>query len=542
LVQAGAVRRRAFGSLVRRLGTAVKREKTPSMASGRQSIGMIASGFATSLTAAGAAFSLGGLTAGLLFIVALALAALTLFTPELVTLIGISALYLNLPGIATTVYGLPKLLAAAVYLLLAVPVLVRLLLRREAVRVDRPLLLIVAFFGASLLSFFVVEDLEAATMWLTDFLVEGLVLYFLVLNLFRTLEGLRRVLYVLMICGALLGGLTLYQEATHSYTQQFSGLAQRNIEDYEGEEDWVEKENPFRNPDKVRLSERAGGPLDSPNRYAQILVVLLPLAYFGMQAQRKLLFRLACAVCGALVLAGALLTYSRGAFVGIVVLLALLKWMGSIRLRALGLFVGVVVIAMIAWTPGYILRVETLGGVPGVVQETPSGETDNVILGRITENLAALNLFLDHPLVGVGVGQYTPVYSVTYMNNPDIALRHITTKRRSHTLYFELAAETGLVGIAIFLGVVGLILSRLWRAWRHWRVRRPDLAGLAAGFFLSIVGYLVTAVFLQLSYQRYYWLLLGLAGAALQILSGEDRRSERFEDGGKHSPTAAMGH
>ena len=32
------------------------------------------------------------------------------------------------------------------------------------------------------------------------------------------------------------------------------------------------------------------------------------------------------------------------------------------------------------------------------------------------------------------------------------------------------------------------------------------------------MAYLTTALFLHLSYQRYYWLLLGLAGAAVHIL------------------------
>lgn len=494
------------------------------MPSARQSIGIIVSGFATSL-AAGAALSLGGLKTALLSVLALSLVALTLLSPEVVTLLGVAALYLNLPGIAVTVHGWPKFLAASVFLLLAAPLLVRLLLRRDAILVDRPLLLIVAFLGAALLSFFAVDDLAAATTWLTAFLVEGVLLYFLVLNLFRTLESLRRALDVLMLCGALLGGLTLYQETTRSYAQQFSGLAQRAFVDEEGAGDRIEAENPYRNPEKIYGVERAGGPLGSPNRYAQILILLLPLTYFRMRAQRRLHFKLICAACGVLMLAGALLTYSRGGFVGLIALVALLKWMGSIRLKALGLFVGVAAIAMIALTPGYLLRVESIGAISGLAEETQSGDTDPVILGRLTEMLAALHVFLDHPLVGVGVGQFTPVYSLSYMGNPDIALRDIKHKRRSHTMYFELAAETGLVGISIFLGVVGLILSRLLAAWRHWRRRRPDLAGLAAGFFLSIVGFLVTAIFLQLSYQRYYWLILGLAGAALQVLTLQQRRS-----------------
>src|SRR5439155_1514577 len=99
-------------------------------------------------------------------------------------------------------------------------------------------------------------------------------------------------------------------------------------------------------------------------------------------------------------------------------------------------------------------------------------ETDGAIRGRMTEMMAALFVFLDHPVIGVGPGQYMPVYSQAYMNVPG-ALRHITVERRAHSMYFELAAENGMVGLGLFLAIVGLIQFRLWRAWRLWKRSRP---------------------------------------------------------------------
>ena len=483
---------------------------------------MVVGTSATAL-AAGMGYSLGGVTA-VFGVLGVAMAAVTLFAPQVVALLGLAAFYLNLPGIAVTVHGVPSALAAAAFLLFLAPFLVRVLLGREAVIVDRPLVLIVAFLGAVLLSTFLVQDRPASNTWLTTFLVEGLLMYFLALNLFRNLGGLRRALDVLMVCGALLGGLTVYQEASRSFTQQFSGLAQRNIDYGASDEDFMIKDrNKVRSEDKIHLVERAGGPLGKPNRYAQIMVMLLPLVYFRMRGHKRLSLKLFCAVCGALILAGALLTYSRGGFLGIGAVLAVLIWMGGIRLKELGLFACAAVLAVVAFLPTYVERLGTLKGVEGVVAEEKSDEADEVFAGRLTEMLAALNVFLDHPVLGVGPGQFLPVYSQNYMNNPDVALRRITIDRRAHCLYFELAAETGILGIALFLGAVGLIMSRLLRAWRRWRQTRPDLAGLAGGFFLGLVGYLATAIFLSLAYQRYYWLFLGLAGAALQALSQEER-------------------
>jgi hypothetical protein len=460
----------------------------------------------------------------LLLAIGFALTALTVAAPQVVALLGVCAIYMNVAGVAVTAHGMPRLVAAATFLLLLGPWLVRTLVRREGMIVDRPLLLMVAFLGAVLLSFFAVKDYDVAIDWVQTFLVEGLLVYFLVLNLFRTEGSLRQGLIVLMLSGALLGSFTLYQEATQSYSQQFWGFAQRNVEYGTGADAAIEGKEFFRDPDKIRLIERSGGPVGGPNRYAQNLLLLLPIAYFTIRAHKRMSHRILAGLCLPLILAGTLLTYSRGGFVGLVVIVLLMLAMRVVRARHVAFFAALLALAVVIWAPGYTLRIASLGGLQQVTGDVPA-ESDGVFRGRLTEMLAALNVFLDHPLVGVGPGQFTPVYSVAYMSDPEIAFRHLTVHRRAHTLYFELAAETGILGLVTFLGVVGTIQLRLWRAWRRWRGRREDLAGLAAGFFLAISSYLVTAIFLQLAYQRYYWLLLGLAGAALQILAREDRKA-----------------
>ena len=457
-------------------------------------------------------------------ILALIAAAGTLMVPEVVALLGLAALYLNLPGIAVSLHGVPSFLAGAVVLLLAGPLVVR-LLRREPVVVDRSLLLLFAFLGAVLLSTFVVQDVPEATRWLTTFLVEGVLLFFVTLNLFRTPDRLRRALNVLLVCGAVLGGLTLYQEATRSYGQQFGGLAQRNLEFLLHERN--AERDPFRPAEKIGVSNRAGGPVAEPNRYAQILLVLLPLAYFRARSEERRGARIGLFACGALILGGVLLTYSRGGFVTVVIMVTMLALTRAIRWRALAAAAAAVLVVVFAMAPGFVLRMATLQETPGLLEGTDS-QSDDVMRSRLTETLAAWSVFVDHPVVGVGPGQYAPVYSTEYMSNPDIAFKVIDRPRRAHNLYFELAAETGILGIVTFLALVGLIQVRLWRAWRRLRGERDDLAGLALGFFVAISGYLVSAVFLHLSYQRYYWLLLGLAAASLHVVTMEVLRVRRI--------------
>ena len=461
----------------------------------------------------------------ILILLAAGMAAVTLVAPEIVALLGLAAFYLNLPGIAVLIHDLPSLLAGAAFLLLIGPFAVR-LAKHEPVVADRPFLLLVVFLAFVLMSTFAVQDLSAATGWVATFLMEGVLMYFVTSNLFRTWDRLNRALYVVLICGALLGGLTIYQEATRNYRQHFGGLAQRNLE-YELHEVRA-RQDPFRPAEKIHVSNRAGGPIGEPNRYAQILLVLLPLAYFKARREPKRGLRLLLFGCGALILGGVLLTYSRGAFVTLVALVALLVATRSVRLRTLALLAAALIAAVVALAPGYVLRMASLQEAPGLLQGARASQSEVVMRSRLTEMLAAWSVFVDHPVFGVGPGQYEPVYSTRYMSNPDIAFKEIGRARRAHNLYFELAAETGILGLASFLTLVGVIQVRLWRAWRRWRGEKEELAGLALGFFIAICGYLVSALFLHLSYQRYFWLLLGLAAAALHIVQSENLRARRL--------------
>jgi O-antigen ligase len=185
-------------------------------------------------------------------------------------------------------------------------------------------------------------------------------------------------------------------------------------------------------------------------------------------------------------------------------------------------------VLVVAIAPDYRGRMATLLGIEGLFSDQASEQPDHVTRERTTNMLAAVHVFLDYPIFGVGPAQYPPFYSMDYQLKPELALSYVPESRRAHTLYAELAAETGIVGITVFLSIVGWLFCRLWQARRTWSRGRPDLANLAMTFTFSIAAYLGTAIFLQLSYERYYWLLLALASAGLQIGSAEYRSMRRL--------------
>jgi hypothetical protein len=448
--------------------------------------------------------------------IGLAVGLLMLRKPQLATLLVAFLLYTNIPVVAYQFHGVPKVLAGSFMLLLALPLAHFLVLRHEPLRVDKVFVLLVCFLAAMILSSFGARDVDLSVERLQVFFLEGLALYWLLLNTVRDLPALRRVIWTVLAAGALLGSLSLYQMATRSYDQQFGGLAQRTLT-------FVQKENrnaPGQAPRMYR-SDRAEGPMGETNTYAQVMIVLLPLAWAMIRSGRSARLRLAGAVTGALILGGVVATYSRGAMLALAFLALAATRAGWIRPRVLLIagLAGLISLPIVA--PAQVQRLVSIAQVQQVLVGGDRTQTDASIRGRLTEMLAATMVFVDHPVLGVGPGQYTPFYSQEYQDRPEIKFRDIGTTRRAHSLYAEMAAETGVLGLGIFLAMVFVTLMQLWRERARWTGVRPELADLATALWLSILGYLVTGIFLSMSYERYYWFLLAISGIALYLMNLE---------------------
>lgn len=431
--------------------------------------------------------------------------------PDLATLVFLFVLYANIAGNAVQSFGVPPIVGAGVSLLLALPFANYIILKRERIIFDQTFGLMLIHLIALVASALVAKDMNVALAAIFNYITEGLILYFLVVNVIRTLPALKRALWVLLAACSLLGSLSLYQEVTGDYENTFGGLAQR-LEGLDSSEVDFEE---------FSGSRRAYGPLGSQNRYAQMMIVLLPFAlcfYLSEPSPRSKFFAL---IGGLLTAGGMILTFSRGTFVTLAVLLVVIMFMGYIRPHKLipGAVIALLLIGMVM--PEYIERVSTVGSLTGLLSNETTGarEADGSLRGRYAETMAALNVFLEHPVIGVGPGQFFKFYSMKYGN--EIGTKHLKKGRRAHNLYLEIAADTGIFGFVSFMAIVLLLLYQLWQAARHLRASRPELAHLATACVLALLAYLGTAMFLHLSYQRYYWLLIAMVSAALKIIRTE---------------------
>ncbi len=431
--------------------------------------------------------------------------------PEFATLVFAAILYANLAVIAVQFYRVPQIVAAGVSGLLVLPLANYLIMRKEKLIFNFGFFLALIYFAALVAASLLARDMNIAMNELGNFAVEGLILYFLLVNVMRELAALKRVIWTLLIVGSVLGSLSLFQEVTKSYDNNYGGLAQKS-DDIDMSDIKI---------DEYGGSRRAGGPLGKENRYAQIMVVIFPLALCMAYIEPTRKMRLLALAAAGLILGGIVLTFSRGAFVTLAGMMLITVFLRYIRpMQALG-GVALLVIAILTALPEYVERVSSVTNLSSVVAQDSEGtrEADGSLRGRFAQNLAAIRVFFEHPFLGVGPGHFAKFYSARYGN--EVGTKRLISNRRAHSLYLEMLADTGLAGTVTFMLVVFFTVRALWRARRRFMSTRPDLVHIATALLLGIFNYFGTAMFLHLSYQRYYWFLMGLAGAALLIFDKE---------------------
>jgi hypothetical protein len=439
------------------------------------------------------------LAAGAVLVVAVAV------RPEIATLAVLAILYSNAAVLAVTLHGMPAFISAAVPMLLAAPLVHLVLVQRERLVAVPALPWVIGFGVVQVVGTIAVSSSTTAVTTLGTFVLEGLGIYVVITNVVRTREVLRKAVWVIVLVGAFLGLLSVFQEVTGTTSNEWWGFAQASNA-VVGEDGGV-----------AETAVRLGGPLGQNNRYAQMMLVLVPVGLFLCRSERRPWAQLVAGGATALIAAGVVLSYSRGGAVGLAVAFVVMAALRYVRVRTV-VVVGALVATVVLSVPQYRDRLATLGAVSDLASED-DGQTgvDSSIASRATENVAAFLAFADHPLLGVGPGLFATVYQDYAEQVEGDVARVKSSPREAHNLYLGVAAENGLPGIICLGGVFVVTLRELARARRRCLERAPELAALASGFLIAVVAYMASAVFLHFAFVRYFWLLMALAAATARI-------------------------
>lgn len=250
----------------------------------------------------------------------------------------------------------------------------------------------------------------------------------------------------------------------------------------------------------------AGSFIADNNSMGLVLVMVLPLMFYLRAIATYRLVRLALLVLIILSAFAAVGTYSRGALLGLATMSLFLALKSRYKVQYLLLLVAM---APLLWT----FMPESWHARMGTIE---TYDTDASAQGRIMAWRMAFNLSL-HRITGGGFETFKPDVYLMYL--PEVGPR----RTDAHSNYFEVLGEHGVIGLTLFLIILGQTFfgcSRIIRAVRG-RAELEWMRDLAAMIQVSIVGYSVCGLFLGMAYFDLYYALVAIVVGMLAILAAD---------------------
>ena len=235
----------------------------------------------------------------------------------------------------------------------------------------------------------------------------------------------------------------------------------------------------------TRIAGVGGGMFGNPNDLANALDMLIPMA-FVLGLSRKGIVRYVYFGCVALFCYAVQITYSRGAFLGLIAMAVFMAWkLGRGRRFKMIVFSTVAVGLILAASPGgFGKRMATIFDVEK--DQTGSSYQRRELLKRALVVVAA------HP-IGVGMANYH-YYSLN--------------EERAHNAFLEASAELGLLGLLAYLIINFAPLIKLWRFERKMgepkSEREKEIYNICVGLQATFIAYYVCSFFASI---QYYWFL-----------------------------------
>jgi probable O-glycosylation ligase (exosortase A-associated) len=197
-----------------------------------------------------------------------------------------------------------------------------------------------------------------------------------------------------------------------------------------------------------------------------------------------------------------LFTYSRGALVGLVVVMTLMLMRLKQRLIILSVLVAAVAIGLLFAPAAWRDRMDPGSAVDSSAQE------------RFNAWMFSWRLACDYPIAGGGFETFSPELFQRYATN-------VRDVRGPHSIYFGVLAEHGFVGLALYLTLVVSCFGTTLRLAKRARMQGdPVIEHYAHMFRFSLVGFLTSGLFLGRAYFDYYFTIV----ACIVILSRVARR------------------
>jgi O-antigen ligase len=285
-----------------------------------------------------------------------------------------------------------------------------------------------------------------------------------------------------------------------------------------------------------RVAGAVGGIFGNPNDLALNMVTFMPVALMvALTARHSTIRRLTAAGIAALMLATVVFTKSRGGALGLGAMLVAVLFLGR---KVRPGFTIMAVFAVLLATPfmpaSFWARMATItDDQQDKMQYTGSREARRVVMQE------GIDAFVERPLTGVGAGQFKNY------TTPERKVRG----RETHNALIQVAAETGIFGLAAFVFLIvrgAMAATKTRRLLSKPRKRstpdalelmmtdedRRTLYAYTAALTAGLVGWFVCSLFASVAYSWTFYYLLALIVATRELVQVRLAAARTLESNG----------
>jgi O-antigen ligase len=244
--------------------------------------------------------------------------------------------------------------------------------------------------------------------------------------------------------------------------------------------------------------------MDNPNNYAEFLTMLGPILLALILTQKSDLKRLLFAVMLAPALIALILTFSRASYIAIVLAAAIFILMVGKRLIPVVIFLAA---AAVPFLPSVIVnRILTIGK-----------DSSSALRFKIWESVFRTLKYYWLTGIGIGPASFAKIYKAN-------ALVDAVSVMHSHNTLLQIWLETGIGGILAFLAFLLKMLTSVINAFLSVKDRSLKilLAGCASAICVFFAFSLVEHVWFYARVNLTFWIICGIATAAIKISLGEN--------------------
>ena len=373
---------------------------------------------------------------------------------------------------------LPTMALLAASLVCALSFFLQIIIGKKTALRPVPLGGFIAFFMftmsfATLFSFTFAKSLQILLIYLAFVLF-----YFVTYQTLDTKKKWKGAIISLLFAAAIVAFIGIYQN--------FSGVA--------GAASWVDQDM------FDQIKTRVYSTFDNPNVLGEFLVLMVPLSLAVIWRSRtdgqKFIYIAVFLALGACMI----FTWSRGAWLGVLLATALFLLIADKRWSLLAV-VGVLLLPVILSSNSAIAsRILSVGNT----QDTSTAY-------RVSIWQASLTMIRDFWLSGIGLG--SDAFSMIY---PRYALAGANFALHSHNLFLQIMVEAGIAGIITFVVMILAFVRRLFSGFVYHK-RKTFSGAIMLALATGILGFLFQGLTDNVWYNYkmvlVFWIVLALAGS-----------------------------